>query len=172
LIPKDPANYVYGNTVYNNNGGIFAFLSDNAQIFDNIVYGNGHGNAGGWAEGKEGGKWLEFIGPAGYGIAVTGSKNLKVFNNLSYNNPKAGLGTEDMAGLQAFNNVFFGNELAQVHFRKGDAGAVGFNTIIATEKQGPPFRHRSEDFATAQALSVKYPYLDEGTRVVPVKAGR
>jgi hypothetical protein len=46
--------------------------------------------------------------------------------------------------LEAYNNVFFGNDLAQVHFRKGGAGAVGFNTILATEKQGPPFPPRNE----------------------------
>jgi parallel beta-helix repeat protein len=171
LKPADPANYVYGNTVYNNNAGIFAFLSDNAQIYDNVIHSNGRTNSGGWVEGKEGGKWLEFVGPAGYGIAVTGSKNVKVWNNIAYNNPKAGLGTEDMPGLQAFNNVFYGNDLAQVHFRKGDAGAVGFNTILATEKQGPPFRRNKDDFATAEALVAKYPYLEEGTRVVPVKPG-
>jgi parallel beta-helix repeat protein len=171
LAPADPANYVYGNRVYNNNGGIFAFLSDNAQIFDNEVSGNGRANTGGWVEGKEGGKWLEFIGPAGYGIAVTGSKNVRVFNNLSYNNQKGGLTTEDMPGLEAFNNVLFGSDLAQVHFRKGDAGAVGFNTILATAKQGAPFRWKDQDFATAEALRAKYPYLDEGTRVVPVKSG-
>jgi hypothetical protein len=95
----------------------------------------------------------------------------EVFNNLSYNNQKAGLGTEDIPSLEAYNNVFFGNDLAQVHFRKGGAGAVGFNTILATEKQGPPFRHNKDDFATAEALRAKYPYLDEGTRMVPVKPG-
>jgi hypothetical protein len=57
--------------------GIFVFLSDNAQVYDNEVHGNGRANTGGWVEGKEGGKWLEFVGPAGYGIATTFSKNAK-----------------------------------------------------------------------------------------------
>jgi parallel beta-helix repeat protein len=171
LVPKDPANYVYGNKVYDNNAGIYAFLSDNAQIFNNEVYDNGHTNSGGWVEGKEGGRWLEFIGPAGYGIAVTGSKNLKVIGNLVYNNPKAGLTTEDVPALEAYNNVLFGNKLAQVHFRKGGSGAVGFNTILDTGKQGAPFRWKDDDFATAEALRAKYPYLDEGTTIVPLKAG-
>jgi hypothetical protein len=136
-----------------------------------VTHGNGHGNTGGWAEGKEGGKWLEFVGPAGYGIAMTGSKNVKVFNNISYNNPKGGLTTEDMRGLEAYNNVLFDNALAQVHFRKGEAGAVGFNTILATAKQGAPFRWKDDDFASAEALRAKYPYLDEGTKIVALKPG-
>jgi parallel beta-helix repeat protein len=145
LVPKDPANYVYGNTVYDNNGGIYVYESDNAQVFDNIVYSNGRTTNGGWVNGETNTKWLEFIGPAGYGIAVTLSKNVKVFNNIAYNNPKAGLTTEAAPGLQAYNNVFFGNDLAQVHFRKGDAGTVGFNTIMVVGEQGVPFLHgRSE----------------------------
>ena len=96
---------------------------------------------------------------------------MRVFNNLVYKNQKGGLTTEDVPGNEAYNNVIFGNDLAQVHFRKGDAGAVGHNTIIQTEKQGAPFRWKDDDFASAEALRAKYPYLDEGTKIVPVKAG-
>jgi parallel beta-helix repeat protein len=47
LLPKDPANYVYGNTVYDNNAGIYAFKADLAQIYSNVVYGNGRTTTGG-----------------------------------------------------------------------------------------------------------------------------
>ncbi|MDQ3813132.1 MAG: right-handed parallel beta-helix repeat-containing protein, partial [Armatimonadota bacterium] len=172
LIPADAANYVYGNTVYNNNAGIFAFKSDNAQIFDNVIYGNGRANTGGWVEGKPDTKWLEFVGPAGYGIRVAASKNVKVFCNISYDNQKAGLATSSAPGLQAWNNIFFGNDLAQIHVEKSDEIALGFNTVIVTDKQGPPFRRIKDDFASPDAFRQKYPYLDEGTQVVPLAPGK
>jgi parallel beta-helix repeat protein len=171
LLPADPANYVYGNQVYNNNAGIYAYKSDNARIFDNVVYDNGRGGAGGWAEGKEGGKWLEFIGPAGYGIAATASKNVQAFGNVVYNNRLGGLTTETVPGFQAYDNVLFGNDLAQIHVRKGDEGAFGFNKIVAAPKQGAPFRRVAEDFATPAAYREKYPYQDEGTEIVPLAPG-
>ncbi|HLL89328.1 MAG TPA: carbohydrate-binding domain-containing protein [Tepidisphaeraceae bacterium] len=170
LAPSDPANYVYGNTVYDNNGGIFAFKSDHAQIFDNEVYGNGRANSGGWVEGKEGGKWLEFIGPAGYGIAATLSKDVRVYDNVVYNNRLGGLTTESVPGFQAWNNVLFGNDLAQIDVRKGLEGAFAFNTILDTgKKQGPPVRHLKADFATVESYREKFGYKDEGTRVVRLK---
>ena len=173
LVPEDPANYVYGNTVYNNNAGIFAFLSDHVQVYDNVIYGNGRANTGGWVEGKEGGKWLEFVGPAGYGINVNGSTNAKVWNNISYDNEKAGLAVEGAVWSQYWNNVFFGNDLAQIHVRKGERFAMGFNAILvgAGKPQGPPLRRDKDDFATADAFRQKFPYHDEGTQIVQLTAG-
>jgi parallel beta-helix repeat protein len=171
LMPEDPANYVYGNTVYDNNAGIFAFMSDNAQIFDNVVYDNGRSGTYGFVEGDPNGKRLDFVGPAGYGIGATLSKNVKVFNNIVYNNQKAGLTTESVPGFQAWNNLLFGNDLAQIDVRKGAEGAFGFNKIIAVEEQGPPFRRFNENFDSPAAYRAKYSYQDEGTEVVPLPTG-
>jgi parallel beta-helix repeat protein len=172
LMPADPANYIYGNTVYNNNAGIFAFKADNVQIFDNVIYDNGRAGIHGFVEGDPAKKRLDFVGPAGHGIRIAASKNVKVFRNISRSNQKAGLATSSALGLQAWNNVFFGNDLAQIHVERDDAIALGFNTILATEKQGPPFRHNMTDFATADAFRQKYPYYDEGTKIVPLAAGK
>jgi parallel beta-helix repeat protein len=171
LRPADPANYIYGNTVYNNNGGIFAFKSDNVQVYDNVIYDNGRAGIHGFVEGDPAQKRLDFVGPAGHGIRIAASSNTKVWNNISYNNLKAGFATSGPPGLQVWNNVFFGNDLAQIHVEKSGEIALGFNTILATEKQGPPFRHNKTDFGTTDAFRQKYPYFDEATQVVPLAAG-
>jgi parallel beta-helix repeat protein len=171
LRPKDPANYVYGNTVYNNNAGIYVFMSDGAQIYDNVVYSNGRTTTGGWLKGEPDTKWLEFVGPAGYGIPVSASKSVRVFNNISYNNQKAGLAPDNAKGFQAVGNVVFGNDLAQVEIRNGNSNAFGFNKVIAGEKQGPPIRRMGENFPTFAAFREKFPYQDEGSEVVPLTAG-
>jgi parallel beta-helix repeat protein len=171
LRPADPANYVYGNTVYNNNAGIYIFMSDGAQVYDNVVYGNGRTTTGGWLKGEPDTKWLEFVGPAGYGIPVSASKNVKVFNNIAYNNQKAGVAPDNAKGFQAVGNVVFGNDLAQVEIRNGNSNAFGFNKVIAGEKQGPPIRRMGQDFPTFAAFREKFPYQDEGSEVVPLTAG-
>jgi hypothetical protein len=171
LKPADSANYVYGNTVYDNNAGIYAFKADLAQIYDNVVYGNGRTTTGGWEKGEPNTKWLEFVGPAGYGIAVSVSNNVKVFNNISYNNHKAGLTPDNAKSFQAVGNVLFGNDLAQIDIRNGNSVAFGFNKVIATEKQGPPIRRIGQNFPTFAAFREKFAYQDEGSEVVPLPAG-
>jgi parallel beta-helix repeat protein len=171
LRPKDPANYVYGNTVYNNNAGIYVFMSDGAQVYDNVVYGNGRTTTGGWLKGEPDTKWLEFVGPAGYGIPVSASKNVKVFNNISHSNQKAGVAPDDAKGFQAVGNVLFNNDLAQIDIRNGNSNAFGFNKVIATVKQGPPIRRTGENFPSFAAFREKFPYQDEGSEVVPLPAG-
>ncbi len=172
MKPKDPANYIYGNTVHGSNAGIYVFKADHAQVFDNIVSGSGRNSSGGWVEGKKDGKWLEYVGPAGYGIAVTKSIDVKVFNNISFNNEKAGLATQEAPGCQVYNNIVFQNDLAQFHVRKGEEGAFGFNTILKAGKQGPPFRRLKKDYPDIAAYREEFPYSDIGTKAVDVSSGK
>lgn len=170
LKPADPANYVYGNTVYNNNAGIYVYASDDAQVFDNVVYGNGRIGNKGFLDGDPAKTQFDFVGPAGYGISIS-SNNVKVHDNISYDNTKAGLGI-DRVGTQAWNNVLFGNDLAQIHIKKGDEFFLGNNTILAVEKQGPPVLRVKQEFPTVASFRETYPYNDEGTQTVTLKPGQ
>lgn len=173
IRPDDMTNYVYGNRVEGSNAGIYVFLSDDTEVFDNVVSDSAKTTRGGWVEGKPGNKWLEFVGPAGYGIAVTKSENVKVYNNIVYNNLRAGLAAQEAPGVEFFNNIVFGNELAQIHFRKvGDQSLFGHNIIIETEGQGPPVRRLDDDYATAEAFSEKYPHVLRDTRVIRPEPGQ
>ncbi len=173
LRPADPANYVYGNKVYGNDAGIHAYRSGHAQIYDNVIQNNGRAGTGGWVERKPDTKWLEFTGPAGKGIQIGSINDVKVFNNISYGNRKAGLALYAADGTQVYGNIFFGNDLAQICLQKGEDFSLGFNTIIAVDKQGPPFLVKNtEAFATVDLFHAKFPYLDEGTKVVPAPANQ
>lgn len=173
IRPDDMTNYVYGNRVQGSNAGIYVFLSDDTEVFDNVVHENGKTVHGGWVEGKPGNKWLEFVGPAGYGIAVTKSENVKVYDNIAYDNFRAGLAVQESPGVAFFNNIVFDNGLAQIHFRKvSDNARLGHNTIIATEGQAPPVRRLDENYDSPQAFSAKYPHVLRETRVVRLEPGQ
>ncbi len=166
MITEDTSNYVYGNTVSGSNAGIYVYQSSHARVFDNVVFDSGRKSHGGWVEGKKNGKWLEFVGPAGYGLAVTKSKDVKVYNNIVFNSLRSGLATQEAPGYEGYNNVVYGNDLAQIHVRKGEEGIFGFNTILQATDQGPPFRRLKQGFATIAAYAEEYPYSQVGTRLL------
>jgi hypothetical protein len=94
-----------------------------------------------------------------------------VFNNISYNNQKAGVAPDNAKGFQAVGNILFGNDLAQIDIRNGNSNTFGFNKVITSEKQGPPIRRMGQDFPTFAAFREKFAYQDEGSEVVPLTPG-
>lgn len=168
----DLPTYAYGNRVFNNNGGIYAFRSDYAIILDNVSYRNGRGTIGAWVEGTPGTRWLDYGGPRGRGIMIGRSEAVKVFNNVSYDNGREGffdfLPTGSV-GTEVYNNVFYGNDGPEMNFNNDKALISGYNRVLQTEPNEAVVRFQNEDFKSFQALREKYPYMDTGSQTIQVK---
>jgi hypothetical protein len=135
--PAGPGQLLKGNSDLQQQRGIFAFLSNNARVTTRDLRQRRNTAAGSKAR-KAASGWS------------SSARRLRHYHDVLeerqglqqpfLQQPKGGLGTEDIPSLEAYNNVFFGNDLAQVHFRKGDGGRRRASTpSIATEKQGVPF---------------------------------
>lgn len=109
--------------------------------------------------------------PGHDGIAVTKSTDVKVYNNIIFNNEKSGLYTREAPGYEGFNNILFQNDLTQIHIDKGDEGTLGFNRIIRTREQGPPFRRQNKNYPEIEAYHEEFPDNDVGTKAVDLPNG-
>ena len=169
----DPAVYVYGNRVFGNNGGIYAFQSDHAVIFDNIVHGNGRNGMGGFTEGDPGKKWLPFGGPAGRGISVGNSKQVRVFRNLVFDNARDGIAEFiNTAGNEYYDNTVFANDELQLNLGGGEDVLTGGNRILANPGEAVRLHFLGWNYADFNELRKTHPHNDAGSEILVVEGDR
>lgn len=171
--PADTADrrpsYAYGNRVSGCNAGIYAWRSDGAEIFDNVVSGSGRHTQGGWIDGDKTKTWLTFGGPAGHGISIGYSRGVKAYRNVSFDNAKAGFWLFEANAAEVWDNATFANDVCQFHLRGGAGFTLGFNRILPSPKAVPAVRWQQKqvvDHPDFAAFRAAIPHVDEGSEVV------